>query len=71
MNTERLGVTITIITITVQVGLYLLSGGFSVGSKVSDMGAEIRLLRSEITAQNEIQNYRLDKLETPKLKESH
>ncbi|MBD2569689.1 hypothetical protein [Anabaena lutea] len=66
MSTERLTMLITVLTIATQSGLYLITGGFSIGSKVSDMGAEIKLLRSEIVAQNEIQNYRLDELEGAK-----
>ncbi|MBD2628848.1 hypothetical protein [Trichormus variabilis] len=63
MSTERLTMLITVLTIATQSGLYLVTGGFSIGSKVSDMGAEIKLIRSEVVSQNEIQNYRLDKLE--------
>ncbi|MGM3305104.1 hypothetical protein ACSQ6I_03815 [Anabaena sp. WFMT] len=63
MTAERLTVLITVLTVATQSGLYLVSGGFSVGSKVSDINAEIKLIRSEVIAQNEIQNYRLNKLE--------
>jgi hypothetical protein len=67
---ERIAMLITVVTIASQSGLYLLSGGFSIGSRVSDMAAEIKLLRSDLVAQNNIQNYRLDKLEGNKTAQS-
>lgn len=63
---ERIGLSLTALTIVTQSGLYLISGGFSVGSKVADMNSEIKLLRNEIVSQNQIQDYRLDKLEGSK-----
>ncbi len=66
MNAERIGMLVAGLTVITQSGLYLLSGGFSVGSKVADMNAEIKLLRNEIVSQNRIQDYRLDKLELRK-----
>ena len=63
---ERIGLSITALTIVTQSGLYLISGGFSVGSKVADMNSEIKLLRNEVVSQNQIQDYRLDKLEGSK-----
>jgi hypothetical protein len=63
---ERIGLLITALTIVTQSGLYLISGGFSVGSKVADMNSEIKLLRNEVVSQNQIQDYRLDKLEGSK-----
>lgn len=63
MSSERVGMLIAVLTIATQSGLYLLSGGFSVGEKVSNMNSEIRLLKNEIISQNQIQDYRLDKLE--------
>ncbi len=63
MTAERLAMLITVLTITTQSGLYLITGGFSMGNRVSDMTSEIKLLRSEVVAQNEIQNYRIEKLE--------
>jgi hypothetical protein len=64
MSSERVGMLIAVLTIATQSGLYLLSGGFSVGEKVSNMNSEIRLLKNEVISQNQIQDYRLDKLES-------
>jgi hypothetical protein len=63
MSTERMAMLITILTAVTQGGLYLLSGGFAVGGKLSDVTAEIKLLRQEVQASNQIQDYRLDKLD--------
>lgn len=63
MTTERVGMLITLITILTQAGLYLLSGGFSVGTKLSDMQAEMKMIRQELKSANQIQDYRINKLE--------
>ena len=55
--------TISILTVITQCGLYLLSGGFAAGGKLSEMSSDIKLLRQEIAATNQIHDYRLDKLE--------
>jgi phosphoribosylformylglycinamidine (FGAM) synthase-like amidotransferase family enzyme len=61
--TERVMMLITLVTVFIQGGFYLLSGGFSIGDKLSGVTAEIKLLRQEVAASNQIQDYRLDKLE--------
>jgi len=69
MNTEKStnanGVTllITILTVATQSVFYLLTGGFAAGGKLSEMNSEIKLLRQEVAGANQIQDYRLDKLE--------
>ncbi len=63
-SSDRVPMLITVLTITAQAGLYLLSGGFTAGSKLSEMNSEIKLLRQEVAGTNQIQDYRLDKLET-------
>jgi uncharacterized protein YjfI (DUF2170 family) len=70
MNVQQVSILITVLTIVTQSGLYLLSGGFSIGSRVSDISAEIRLLRGEVISQNQIQDYRLDRLEGVTVKKS-
>jgi hypothetical protein len=57
-------VLIAILTAAVQSGLYLLSGGFAAGDKLSEINSEVKLLRYEVSASNKIQDYRLEKLET-------
>jgi hypothetical protein len=54
---------ITILTITTQVGLYLLTGGFAAGGKLNGIESEIKLIRQEVVSANQIQDYRLNKLE--------
>jgi hypothetical protein len=61
---ERVMTLIALLTVFAQGGLYLLSGGFTIGDKLSGVVAEIKLLRLEVTASNQIQDYRLDKLES-------
>jgi hypothetical protein len=63
MTTERVTMLITVLTIVTQGGLFLLSGGFAAGGKLSDISSEMKILRQEVTAANQIQDYRLDKLE--------
>jgi hypothetical protein len=64
INANGIMVLITAITIVTQSGLYLLTGGFAAGGKLSEINSEVRLLRHEVTASNKIQDFRLDKLET-------
>lgn len=70
MTNQQVAVSITVLTVTVQAGLYLITGGFNLGNRVADITSEIKLLRAEVVAQNEIQNYRLDKLELLKTAKS-
>jgi hypothetical protein len=63
-STERVTMIITILTIATQAGLYLLTGGFAAGGKLSDIESEIKLIRQEVVGANQIQDYRLDKLES-------
>ena len=63
ISSNAVMVFIAIITAAIQSGLYLLSGGFAAGDKLSEMNSEIKLLRHEVAASNKIQDYRLDKLE--------
>ncbi|MBD2692634.1 hypothetical protein [Anabaena catenula] len=66
LTTERVTVLITVLTILVQAGLYLSSGGFAAGSKLNQIESELKLIRQEVVSANQIQNYRLDKLEGAK-----
>jgi hypothetical protein len=56
---------ITILTVATQSVFYLLTGGFAAGGKLSEMNSdsEVKLLRQEVAGANQIQDYRLDKLE--------
>ncbi|MGB3422702.1 MAG: hypothetical protein WBA52_20165 [Dolichospermum sp.] len=63
MTVERGMALITIMTIATQLGLFLVSGGFTVGGKLSNIDSEMRLLRQEVQAANKIQDFRLDKVE--------
>ncbi|MDP5016553.1 MAG: hypothetical protein NWQ43_04495 [Dolichospermum sp.] len=62
-STERVTMLITILTIATQAGLYLLTGGFAAGGKLNGIESEIKLIRQEVVSANQIQDYRLDKLE--------
>ncbi|MEA5515534.1 hypothetical protein [Nodularia sp. UHCC 0506] len=57
MTAQKLTVLITVLTLSTQAALYLLTGGFTLGNRVSDISSEIKLLRAEITSQNQIQDY--------------
>ena len=63
ISTNTVMVSIAILTAAVQSGLYLLTGGFAAGDKLSEINSEVRLLRHEVAASNKIQDFRLDKLE--------
>lgn len=63
VSAERLTMLITILTIVVQAGLFLLSGGFAAGGRLADISGEIKGLRQEIQAINRVQDHRLDILE--------
>ncbi|WP_016951250.1 hypothetical protein [Anabaena sp. PCC 7108] len=63
MTSERVAMMITMLTIVTQGGIYLLSGGFAVGGKLNEIESELKLIRQEVVAANQIQDYRLDKLE--------
>ncbi|MCC5638519.1 hypothetical protein LC593_22330 [Nostoc sp. CHAB 5844] len=63
MTAERIGMLVTIVTIITQAGLYLLSGGFTAGGKLSQIQAEMRMIRQELKSANQLQDYRLNKLE--------
>jgi hypothetical protein len=64
MTVERGMALVTIMTIATQIGLFLVSGGFTVGGKLSNIDSEIRILRQEVQAANKIQDFRLDKVES-------
>ncbi|TAF07775.1 MAG: hypothetical protein EAZ77_08680 [Nostocales cyanobacterium] len=68
LTTERVAMLITILTIVTQAGLFLVSGGFTVGGRLSDITSEMKILRQEVAASNQIQEYRLDKLEAALIK---
>jgi hypothetical protein len=63
VNANTIAVFITITTIVTEVAIYLLTGGFAAGGKLSEINSEIKMLRHEVAASNKIQDYRLDKLE--------
>lgn len=63
MTVDRGMMLVTMATITTQIGLFLVGGGFTVGGKLSDIDSQMRLLRQEVQAANKIQDYRLDKVE--------
>ncbi|BAY16884.1 hypothetical protein NIES21_27180 [Anabaenopsis circularis NIES-21] len=63
MTTERIGMLVTLVTIVTQAGLYLLSGGFSAGGKLTKIESEMRMIRQELKAANQMQDYRINKLE--------
>lgn len=63
MTTQQVTILITVLTLSTQAALYLLTGGFTLGNRVSDISSEIKLLRTEVISQNQIQDYRIDKLE--------
>ncbi|WP_353930963.1 hypothetical protein WJM97_22335 [Okeanomitos corallinicola TIOX110] len=63
MTTERATMLITILTIVTQVALFLVSGGFTVGGKLTAIDSEIKILRQEIMGQNQVQDYRIERLE--------
>jgi hypothetical protein len=63
-STERVTMIITILTIATQAGLYLLTGGFAAGGKLSDIESEVKVIRQEVVGANQIQDYRLDRLES-------
>lgn len=63
MTVERGMALVTIMTIATQLGLFLVSGGFTVGGKLSNIDSEMRLLRQEVQAANKIQDFRIDKVE--------
>jgi hypothetical protein len=68
MSTERLTMLITVLTIVTQSGLYLLTGGFAAGGKLTQIESEIKLIRQEVTSANQIQDFRLGKLESNPVK---
>ncbi|HLO85494.1 MAG TPA: hypothetical protein VK203_10900 [Nostocaceae cyanobacterium] len=43
--------------------IFLANGGFTVGTQLANFGAELKLLRHEVVAQNSLQDYRLGRLE--------
>ncbi|MBD2489439.1 hypothetical protein [Aulosira sp. FACHB-615] len=63
MTAERIGMLVTSVTIITQAGLYLLSGGFSAGGKLTKIESEMRMIRQELRASNQMQDYRINKLE--------
>jgi hypothetical protein len=63
INANGITLLITILTVATQSVFYLLTGGFAAGGKLSEMNSEMKLLRQEAAGANQIQDYRLDKLE--------
>jgi hypothetical protein len=63
MNNSLLPVGITLTTLFCQTGLYLASGGFSAGRQLTIIEAEIKLMRTEVLAANQIQDLRLSNIE--------
>lgn len=59
----KIGLLITGCTVAAQTAMYLLTGGYNIGAKQESISADIKLLRHEVTAQNKIQDFRLDRLE--------
>jgi hypothetical protein len=68
MSTERLTMLITVLTIAIQSGLYLITGGFAAGGKLTQIESEIKLIRQEVTSANQIQDFRFGKLESNPVK---
>ena len=64
VNANTIAILVTIITVITESVIYLLTGGFAAGGKLSEINSEIKLLRQEVAGANQIQDYRLDKLET-------
>jgi hypothetical protein len=64
--TAKIALLVTVCTAIAQTALYLLTGGYSIGSRQESIIADIKLLRHEVTAQNKIQDFRLDRLEARK-----
>jgi hypothetical protein len=64
--TEKIGITITAATVVVQSVIWTASGGFTAGGKLALIESEIKLIRQEIGTTNQLQDYRLDKLEAYK-----
>ncbi|MBD2416069.1 hypothetical protein H6G80_03130 [Nostoc sp. FACHB-87] len=58
-----LGVFITLLTISSNVVVYLISGGFSAGTKLSEIKSDIKIMRNDIKSSNQMQDYRIKQLE--------
>ncbi|MBD2503125.1 hypothetical protein [Anabaena azotica] len=63
ITSERVIMLVTVVTVVTQGALYLLSGGFAAGNELSQIRAELKLIRQETTAANRLQDYRLEGLE--------
>lgn len=63
MNNQNIPIAIGLITLVGQAGLILASGGFSAGKQLTVIESEIRLLRSEVAAANQVQDFRLTAIE--------
>lgn len=63
MTTERITMLVAIVTILTQSGLYLLSGGFTAGGKLTKIESEMKMIRQELNSANRMQDYRINKLE--------
>jgi cell division protein FtsL len=61
---ERATMLMTAIVIVSEVLIFLISGGFNVNSKLSSIDSEIKSLKQEIQLINQIQDRRLDRLES-------
>ena len=66
MTGEKIGIVITAATVVVQSVIWTASGGFTAGGKLALIESEIKLIRQEIGTADQLQNYRLDKLEAYK-----
>lgn len=47
MTTQQVTILITVLTLSTQAALYLLTGGFTLGNRVADISSEIKLLWTE------------------------
>ncbi len=73
MTNERIamiGIIITLITVLSNLSIYLVSGGFSAGNKLTKIELEMKMIRQEIKASNDkqeasnkMQDYRVEQLE--------
>jgi len=63
MNDSKIAIGFAVITAVVQGGLYLASGGFSAGKQLTGIESDVKQLRAEIIAANQVQDFRLNAIE--------
>ena len=61
---ERATMLMTAIVIVSEVLIFLISGGFNVSNKLLSIDSEIKNIKQEIQLINQIQDRRLDRLES-------